>query len=302
MVNHKSDPSIVAAHMPESYPSRARAVLRLIGPVQILTEYTAVLAGFAIAGTANWRQLAWLLLAVTCLFAGISSLTRVFQAHQRAGNQEWRFLRGTMAEKVIAAAGGLLVALGVATASAIGKQSGLLAMDLALVAMAYHVWGKQRLPFDPILLGFARGLTLLLGISAAQLVLSSHWMLAVIPFTFAAALATLRLAEVDTRKWNLAAVLVLLGVAAGSLALAMLHSAPERLAMLPVLVLLLGMVIPGLWWVWRRRQAMWRGTPRMDILSLIVLDAALAIGFAGPIYGLSVLALLISTALFVRWE
>jgi 4-hydroxybenzoate polyprenyltransferase len=72
-------------------------------------------------------------------------------------------------------------------------------------------------------------------------------------------------------------------------------------AMLPFLALLAWRVLPPFWRAYRDPQPnSLRHAIKAGVLSLIILDAAIAAGYAGPLYGIVVLALLLVAAGIAR--
>jgi hypothetical protein len=145
-----------------------------------------------------------------------------------------------------------------------------------------------------------RGDNLLLGMSAAPAMVGEYWYLALISITYIAAITSLSQGEVHGAKGNAPtiALLLIITVIAGLFGLELLPNY-HILKALPAIALFAGYLLPPV------IQAVRQPTPeqirnavRSGVLSLVILDATIATGFASLPYGLLILCLLpISIAL-----
>ena len=142
-------------------------------------------------------------------------------------------------------------------------------------------------------MGSCRALNLLLGLSIAPAALAHTWLLALLPFLYIVAITTLSRGEVHGGSASASrfALLLFAAVLIGLGALG--ASGPHRaLRVLPFALLLFARVAPPFWQAYRTPTAgVLRVAVRAGILSLIVLDAALAAPFGGIIVGAAVLSL-----------
>lgn len=296
---------------------RIWAYLQLMRPANIVTAWADILAGFAASGCAvlisvspdlpisssssNLMPLAWLLLATTGLYGGGIIFNDVFDAEIDAIERPERPIPSGRASRMGASIlGSLLLSAGILAASQVSWLSAALAFGIAVAAILYDAYSKHDPIFGPINMGVCRGGNLLLGVSAVSPMVSNYWFLALIPVVYIAAITTLSRGEVHGGKTSTGILtLVLIStVLAGLLSLGLLKNY-HLLAVLPFVVLLAGRVlVPFLKAVSEPTPENIRTAVRAGVLSLIVLDATVAAGFASLPYGLLVLILLpISMAL-----
>src|SRR5262249_27569134 len=95
-----------------------------------------------------------------------------------------------------AALGFGLLGIGIGAGSLASPRSGVIALLIALCALLYDAWGKQRPLLGPLNMGACRGLNLLLGISAAPGLVTQRWYLALLPVTYIAAITAVSAGEV----------------------------------------------------------------------------------------------------------
>lgn len=190
--------------------------------------------------------------------------------------------------------GGLLLVIGVVAATQVSWLSATLAFGIACAALLYDAFSKHHPVFGPLNMGICRGGNLLLGISAVPAMVGHHWFLALIPIIYIAAITALSRGEVHGAKVGTGILaIVLIGmVIAGLMGLGLLSDF-EILAALPFLVLFAGLVLlPFVKAVREPKPEQIRLAVKAGVLSLIVLDATVAAGFASLPYGLLVLSLL----------
>lgn len=292
----------LSAQVASLRPSFIWPYLQLLRPANIVTAAADILAGYAVAGLPNSGTLAWLLLSSMCLYAGGVVLNDVCDAALDTRERPERPIPSGRASRrnALLLALSLLIA-GIGAALLAGPVSGLIAGMIALAVVSYDTWSKQRLIIGPINMGLCRGLNLLLGISAAPLVVADMGYLAFIPIIYIGAITAVSRGEVSgARRETGLIALLLLGVAFGALLLLPLDKA-LLLPMTPFLVLLALRVVPPFWRAYQSPSAAHvRGAVQAGVLSLIVLDAAIAAAYAGLLYGLAVLILLFLAAYLAR--
>ncbi|MBI3912418.1 MAG: UbiA-like protein EboC [Armatimonadetes bacterium] len=278
--------------------------LQLLRPPNLLTAAADILAGYAAAGLPDIRALPWLLLATIGLYGGGVALNDVCDAKVDARERPERPIpSGRVGRRGAALLGMALLAAGIGAAGQARPVSGALALGIAAAAVLYNAWGKRHPILGPLNMGACRGLNLLLGVSAAPALLRERYYLALIPVLYIAAITAVGAGEVHGGKRGTGGVaLGLLGVVGIGLLALTWRSGWEWLARLPFLALFVWRVVPPFWRAYREPQpGPIRGAVQAGVLSLIVLDAAIAAGYAGPLYGLIVLALLIPAAPLARW-
>lgn len=277
--------------------------LQLMRPANLVTAAADVLAGFAAAGRAEPAALPWLLAAGVCLYGGGVVLNDWFDRSLDAVERPERPLpSGRVPAGQAALLGFALLAAGIGVASLASPASGVLALLIAGCAVLYDGWGKHQRVLGPLNMGACRGLNLLLGVSAAPAMLGERWYLALIPVAYIAAITAVSAGEVHggQRRTGLLALGLMAGVL---LALLGLAATPgfHLLPLVPFLALLAARVLPPFGRAARAPEpARLRAAVKAGVLSLILLDAALAAGYAGLLYGLSVAALLFVAAALAR--
>lgn len=287
------------------HPSRLRAYLQLARPANVVTAWADVLAGFAIAGAtltldgwtaaADLSALGWLLGTTTGLYAGGVVLNDVFDADLDAAERPERPIpSGRASRRGAALFGAGLLAGGITAASRVGPVSGLLAALIAGTAVLYDARAKPHPFFGPLTMGLCRGGNLLLGVSAVPAMLATSGYLGFIPVAYIAAVTAVSRGEVHggSRRSGVLAVTLVAGVI-GSLLVLGLRSDYRVLHALPFVLFLAAQVVPPFVRAARTPNPKpIRRAVKAGVMALIPLNAALAAGFAGWLYGLGVLLLL----------
>ncbi len=288
---------------------RLWAYLQLMRPANIVTSWADILVGFAASGSvvilnevvtvrvmlASLVPLAWLLLATTALYGGGVVFNDVFDAELDAKERPERPIPSGRASRQGATwLGSLLLVLGVVAGSQVSWLSATLATTVALAALVYDAFGKHHPFLGPLNMGVCRGCNLLLGVSAVPAMVFESWFLALIPIAYIAAVTAISQGEVHGGKGStgIAALLLVGAVIVGILALGLLKDY-EVLAALPFIALFAGRVLPAFVKAVREPSPnQIQRAVKAGVLSLIVLDATVAAGFAGWPFGLLVLSLL----------
>lgn len=282
---------------------RLWAYLQLIRPANIVTAWADVLAGFAVTSDADFSSLAWLLLATTGLYGGGIVFNDVFDAEIDAKERPERPIPSGRASLSIAVLlGSILLCLGIIAASVVSWLSGVLAFSIACAAIFYNGKSKHHSILGPLNMGVCRGANLLLGVSVAPLILEQYWFLALIPIVYIAAITTLSRGEVHGADNSTAAIALILmsSVIIGLLGLGLLKDY-DQLAAIPLIIILgIRVLIPFVKTVQQPTPEKIRIAVRCGVLSLIVLDATLAAGFANLTYGVVVLSLLLISTILAR--
>lgn len=294
---------------------RTRAYLELIRPANVVTAFADILAGFAAAGAMARlfsavgapnivdgpfagglaADLAWLLLSTAGLYAGGVVLNDVFDAELDAVERPERAIpSGRVPRRRAAAFGSALLVIGVAAASMVGVLPLFIAAFVATCAVLYDAFGKHQPILGPVNMGLCRGGNLLLGVSVVPATVGELWFLAAIPVAYISAVTAVSAGEVlgGTRASGMVAILLVGGVTAALLVLG-IRIEYSIVHALPFIALLVLLVFPPL------VRASVEPSPdrlrtavKVGVLSLVVMDAALAAGFGGWPAGLVVLALL----------
>jgi 4-hydroxybenzoate polyprenyltransferase len=268
--------------------------LELTRPANLITAAADVLAGYAVAGLPAQHSLPLLLASGVLLYAGGVVMNDVFDAVLDARTRPERPIPSGRARRTTAAAWGVgLLTAGVAAAFAVGMAAAVVASLLALAALLYDAVTKHHRWLGAFTMGACRSLNLLLGVSAAPLVLLGDGDVALVPLLYVVAITLASNGEVaggDRRTLVLA--LAMIAIAVALLVLLTRGARPALLALAPFSVLLLVRVGVPFWMAWRRPgAAQIREAVKRGVLSIIVLDAAIAAVYAGLVWGLLVLML-----------
>jgi 4-hydroxybenzoate polyprenyltransferase len=286
-----------------------RGYLELMRPANIVTAWADILVGFAASGSGiiftkliNQEAsvvilipLAWLLLATTGLYGGGIVFNDVFDAELDAKERPNRAIpSGRVSRQNATLLGSILFTIGIIAAFQLSWLSGAIAIFITLSCLLYDSLAKHHLFFGPLNMGLCRGSNLLLGVSAVPAIVWERWYLALIPVLYIAAITAISQGEVHGGK-KITGVLALVLIAivlTAVLALGLLEEY-TAIAALPFAILLAIRVLPN--FIKAAREPIAeniRNAVKIGVLSLIVLDATVASGFAGLYYGLLVLILL----------
>jgi 4-hydroxybenzoate polyprenyltransferase len=303
--------------------------LKLLRLPNVFTAVADVMMGFLV--THGDLQAAWqisLLVAASCLlYLSGMVLNDVFDAEVDAREQPLRPIpSGRVSLSAAKAVGWAMLASGVLVAWFLSfvvrdARPGAIATLLAICVVSYDGVLKQTF-VGPVVMGACRSLNVLLGMSLAffgkptadgELLISRPWHLG--EWLIAAGIGiyivgVTLFARTDARTSSrgqlivgLAILLVGMGLLAAVPSLSQFPSLIVRQDGWYLLWLLLALITAR-----RCVLAIMQPTPdrvqaavKHCVHSLIVLDAAVALGFAGPVWGFVVLALIFPTVLLTGW-
>ena len=286
------------------------AYLQLIRPANIVTAWADILVGCSAASGVNiilelgarhldanaLMPLVWLLLSTSGLYGGGVVFNDVFDLELDRVERPERPLPSSRASLTGARIlGTVLLTLGILAAAQVSWVSAGVAVFVAGAALVYDSLGKHQALLGPLNMGVCRGGNLILGVSAVPAVLTERWFLALIPIVYIAAVTAVSRGEVEggQRQTGVLAIVLVLLVLAAVLGLGGLVTPYRWLATLPFALLFAGLVLPAFGKATQDPgPATIQKAVKAGVLSLIVLDAAIAAGFAGWPYGLAVLSLL----------
>ena len=286
------------------------AYLQLMRPANIVTAWADILLGYAAAGAVtmeinnpNFVVLSWLILATTGLYGGGVVFNDVCDAQLDAVERPERPLpsgRASVSGAILLSTG--LLFMGIVAAAMVSGLSAILAAIVAITALLYDKWGKHQTVLGPLNMGVCRGGNLLLGVSAVPEAVGDRWYLALIPIIYIAAITAISQGEVyGGRKITGIVAIALIGLVIGNIVGLGLLPEYTLLVTLPFLTLFTTLVLPPF------VKAAITPSPELiqtavkaGVLSLIVLDATIAAGFAHWIYGLLLLALLPVSRILAR--
>ena len=296
-----TSPMVASAQTETSVSEALGACLRLLRPANLVTAAADVLAGWMVVNGSR-AELGWRVVASVCLYAGGVVLNDFFDRNLDAVERPERPIpSGKVPAAVAGALGAFLLCAGVAAGLHASAMTGIIAVSIAGLVLLYDSVAKHH-STGPIVMGSCRALNLLLGLSAVPAMLPHVWFLALLPLAYIAGITTLSRGEVHGGS-RAASTLALALFASVVVALAALQGASgiRLLRLLPFLLLLIAKVAPPLWRAYRYPQAASiRAAVHAGVVSLIVLDAAIASGYGGVVSGAAVLSLTVVAAELAR--
>lgn len=278
-----------------------KGYLRLTRPANLPTAAADIFAGIAISGIlltpTNYfvwgLSMVYLAVASVFLYAGGVVLNDVFDVEIDTIERPERPIPSALIKLNSAALfGAALLVLGVAMAFLVTPFSGFLAIILALAIVLYDAYSKKHVFFGPLNMGLCRGLNLLLGMSVLGTV--NDWWYALIPIIYIFAITLISRGEVQGQNkghiiW--AAVLyalVILGVVS-----VVAVKTTNLVYVIPFLIVFSILIYRPLIGAYQLNSpANIKKAVVAGVLSLIVLDASIAVGFSFWWYGLLMLLLL----------
>jgi 4-hydroxybenzoate polyprenyltransferase len=285
-----------------SLDRRLKAYVSLVRPANLVTAGADILAGAVITG-GRGRALVCLVTASVCLYAGGVVLNDFFDRKLDAVERPERAIPSGRVPAIAAAILGFaLLLLGVMVALQSSRTSAVLALLIAACILLYDIVAKPRAA-GPFVMSSCRALNLLLGISIVPDRLSTFGFLALIPMVYIFAITTLSRGEVHGGSRSSARTTLILF---GLVVLAVLGtggtSADRFFRVVPFALLLCFRVGTALVKVYRQPTAdLVRAGVHAGVVSLIVLDAALAASFGGVVQGAAILSLAVVAMEFARF-
>ncbi len=273
-----------------------KGYLRLMRPANLPTAAADIFAGAALAGilTASFPILPLLLLvfASVFLYAGGVVLNDVFDfSLDKIERPERPIPSGLIPLKSATFFGIILLAIGIVLAFIANQLSGFLALALAGAIVLYDGYSKKNGFLGPLNMGLCRGLNLILGMSVFGEL--NNWGYAIIPLVYIFAITLISRGEVHGNNKNhiIWAGILYAAVISAVVTIVMIETT-NLWQTVPFVLLFAFLVYKPLIQAYhlnspeRIKKAVIAG-----VLSLIVLDAALAVGFSVWWYGLLLLLL-----------
>lgn len=275
--------------------------LRLMRPANLPTAAADILAGIALSGiwvpsdlwTFAALPIVFLVCASICLYAGGVVLNDVFDLEiDKIERPERALPSGLIPVKSAALFGGTLLAAGVVFAFCVTSLSGILAIILALSIVAYDGFSKNYDFLGPLNMGLCRALNLLLGISVVGQL--PNWTYAIIPLLYIFAITLISRGEVHgNNKRHLVWAGTLYALVIFIVVVMTPGKTDSMMQILPFMVLFALLVFRPLIQAYRENSpANIKKAVISGVLSLVVLDAAIAAGHAPWFYAVLILLLL----------
>jgi 4-hydroxybenzoate polyprenyltransferase len=283
-------------------PQSVLGYLQLMRPANIITAWADILLGYAAASSVTEGinnldiiTLTTLILATTGLYGGGVVFNDICDAALDAVERPERPIpSGRVSLTGAIALGTALLLVGIIAAAMVSNLSAILASIVAVTALLYDKYGKHHTFLGPLNMGACRSANLLLGVSAIPEAVSDRWYLAVIPVVYIAAITAISRGEVrGGNKTTGIIAIALIGIVISSVLGLGLLPEYSLLITLPFLALFTALVLPPfITAALTPSPELIQTAVKAGVLSLIVLDATIAAGFANWIYGLLLLALL----------
>jgi len=291
-----------------------RAYFQLARPANILTAMADILLGYAASGSVisfslqsvqleHLPALGWLLLATVGLYGGGVVLNDVFDVELDAQERPERPLpSGRVSIRGALLLGISLLVMGITAAAQVSAWSGLLAGGIAFLAVLYDAYGKHHHGLGPLNMGLCRGGNVLLGSSVLAFYAELLWIF-FIPIIYISAITMVSRGEVHGgEKMVLGWGAVLYGIVIGMAGWLGLQSTTPLAVFVPALAVFAVLIGFPLFKAIQQPSPAYIGQAvKMGVISLILLDACLAITFAGGLFGLLIAALLPFSLFLARY-
>ncbi|NQZ45018.1 MAG: UbiA-like protein EboC [Flavobacteriaceae bacterium] len=275
--------------------------LRLCRPANLPTAAADILAGMALAGTfdatgivdSSLTEIGFLVLASVFLYAGGVVLNDVFDARLDAVERPERPIPSGLVSKSNAALFGfVMLVLGVALAFWTSKLCGGIALALAVSIVLYDAFSKNHAFLGPVNMGLCRALNLFLGIGFLGNL--EQWPYALVPLFFIGAVTLVSRGEVHgNNKKNIILAGLLYALVILYVTYVHLQYADGWITAMPFLVVFALMVLIPLGRSFKvNSPTNIKKAVKAGVLSIIILDAAMATAYTDWYFGVAMLLLL----------
>lgn len=294
---------------------KIQAFFLLLRPANILTSVSDVWAGFAISGAilislhrvishlAHPEALIYLTLSGAALCAGSMVLSDYFDLYlDSIDHPEKPLPQGILSGRFAATSGFLFFLFGILLAFLTGPVSGFISVVITIFYLFYNVYGRYHSLIGPINMGLVRGAQLLLGISLLPSAIGFNFAVIFIPMVYIAAITSIsrfefsgisRLAIQLTGWLYLFVILYLLAVAIIN---------QKFWITLPFIIFLFFQIFVPITQAFKSPSYKTvERTVNQGIVSLIILNASLAVSFQGIFMGLIIISLLPISKLLSRY-
>ena len=282
-----------------------RGYLQLCRPANLPTAAADVLAGLALAGLFSATGFIWdpnlvfpmeamlLVAASVFLYAGGVVMNDVFDADLDARERPERPIpSGIVPLKSASIFGGLLLLIGFLICLSVSEYTGIVAAILVIAILTYDRFAKHHGFFGPLNMGICRGLNLLLGIAYMQQ--WEQWMYCLVPVLFVFAITMISQGEVHgNNKWNIALAGCLYVFVIFYVSILNQKTSMPLEYQLPFFILFAIMVLLPLIRAYRVNSPMnIKKAVKAGVISIVILDATMAIAHTNLGYALAILLLL----------
>ena len=286
--------------------SKIIACLRLMRPANIVTAVADILAGFAITFAmvhrGNWNEINFpvllsLILSTIGLYGGGVVMNDIADYEtDKVERPERPIPGGKISRSAGAVLGSALLLIGVLSALHVSAQSGIIALTIAMLAVFYDFIGKHHHVIGPVNMGLCRGGNLLLGMSSSMLIIENYYLIALLPIIYITAITLISRGEVaGGNKVAIRYATFMYSFVVGAIALISFYFFSGRYFFPTLgLTLLFAILIFRPLFIAHQNpdQINIRNAVKAGVISLIVMDAAIATSFTGWQYSLTMLILL----------
>lgn len=282
-----------------------KGCLILMRPANLPTAAADIITGTAIAGffTSSLVKIPQetitdfilLILASVFLYAGGVVLNDVFDLKIDAEERPERPIpSGIVSLKTASILGGSLLAFGIILSLLCNLYTGLVALCLAGTIVLYDALAKHHVFFGPLAMGFCRGLNLLLGMCVLGLPLFSKWIYILIPIVYIFAVTLISRGEVHgNNKKNIKLSAVLYFFVIFFILFYNSRNIDVLLQLVPFLLFFgLAIFIPLVKAYKINSPQNIKKAVKAGVLSLVIMDAAMAVSVSHWWVGIIILLLL----------
>ena len=279
--------------------SRIKGFLQLCRPANLPTAAADILAGLTLAGFFVNDQFftlnkSWLLiLSSILLYAGGVVLNDVFDFElDKIERAERPLPNGLVKYKEAVCFGLILLIIGISTSFLVGVICGYIALVLTLLILVYDSYSKKFSFLGPLNMGLCRGCNLLLGISVFGEFYNIEYV--IIPIIYIAAITMVSQGEVHGK--NKRNILLAGGLYSTVILLLVYFNTTKAIMTLTsylfLVIFVLAIGIPLLRAYRHNIPVNIMKAVKAGVISIILLDAVIAVTFSNVIIGLIVLLLL----------
>ncbi len=273
---------------------------RLMRPANLPTAAADILAGAAIVGALPGESdfigdTLLLVIASVSLYAGGVVLNDVFDLKvDQSERPERPIPSGLIPQPSAAIFGVFLLVTGCILAFLTNEIAGVVSLLLALFILLYDSVAKKNEFFGPLTMGMCRAFNLLMGMAVAGMSFLDTWYFALIPLLYIFSITLISRGEVHGgNKIHLLATMVLYAIVIA----AIVYLIPPMGDDLPIIMAFLAgfgyMIYRPLISAYLDNSPMHiKRAVISGVLGLVLMDAALAAGFAPWWYGLGIILLL----------
>jgi 4-hydroxybenzoate polyprenyltransferase len=278
-----------------SFKERSYAALQLLRPANSVTAMADVLAGLAIAfstspGIASY-QITLLILSGAFLYAGGVALNDACDSEiDRMERPERPIPSGRIRPLSAFLLAFCFLAAGMLLAFIYAPLAGAVACATVLFIACYDYIAKKSAVIGPMTMGLCRSGSLLLGVSASSQALADWWFLGAVPLAYVAAITLVSRGESDGKnRYGKMAIALIVAVI---FLLGSLGWYCRQFSATPFLALFAACVLPAFWHALKNANpGSIQKAVKAGVLSLIIMDAAMAAIFSNWLYASVVLAL-----------